>query len=35
MPGGRRLLPIIPLLVLFIFLGRQLVKGIMEGAVKG
>jgi cellobiose transport system permease protein len=29
------LLSIIPLLILFIFLGRQLVKGIMEGAVKG
>jgi cellobiose transport system permease protein len=29
------LLSIIPLLLLFIFLGRQLVKGIMEGAVKG
>jgi cellobiose transport system permease protein len=29
------LLSIVPLLILFIFLGRQLVKGIMEGAVKG
>lgn len=29
------LLSIIPLLILFIVLGRQLVKGIMEGAVKG
>jgi cellobiose transport system permease protein len=26
---------IIPLLVLFLLTGRQLVKGIMEGAVKG
>jgi cellobiose transport system permease protein len=29
------ILSILPLLVLFIVAGRQLVKGIMEGAVKG
>jgi len=29
------LLSIIPLLIVFLFAGRQLVKGIMEGAVKG
>ena len=26
---------IIPLLVLFLFLGRQVIGGIVEGAVKG
>jgi cellobiose transport system permease protein len=29
------LLATVPLLVLFVFAGRQLVEGIMRGAVKG
>ena len=29
------LLATIPLLILFVFAGRQLVSGIMQGAVKG